>query len=219
MHKFASSLAAFGFACTCTAASQDYPSRLIVMIAPFAAGAPVDIVGRIVAERMRTTLGQPVVVENASGAAGSVGTGRVASAPNDGYTIGIGNVSSHVLNGAVYDLQFDVLRDFEPIALLASNPQLLLSRKSLPANDLQNLIIWLRANADRATAGTGGVGGISDAAGVLSQRDTATRFQFVPYRASNLAQQELIGGHIDLMFEQAVAAVTNVRSGKVKAYA
>jgi tripartite-type tricarboxylate transporter receptor subunit TctC len=213
-------LVIFGTACvSMNSGAQVYPSRPITMVAPFAAGAPVDMVGRVVAERMRASLGQAVIVENVSGAAGSVGTGRVARAAADGYTISVGNISSHVLNGAIYALQYDVLTDFEPVALLASNPQLIISKNTLPAKDLKGLIAWLKANPDKASAGTGGVGGVSHVAGVFFQKETGTRFQFVTYRGTNLAQQDLTGGHIDLLFDQAVTALPNVRAGKVRAYA
>src|SRR6267143_840118 len=213
-------LANLGLACfSIEAEAQVYPSRPITMVAPFAAGAPVDTVGRFMAERMRVSLGQPVIIEHVSGAAGTLGVGRVASAAADGYTIRVGHISSHVLTGAIYALQYDVLKDFEPVALLASNPQLIVSRNGLPANDLKGLIAWLKANPDKASAGTGGVGGVSHIAGVFFQKETGTRFQFVPYRGSNLAQQHVIGGQIDLLFEQAVNALPNVRAGKIKAYA
>lgn len=201
------------------ARSQDFPSRPLTMVAPFAAGSPVDMVGRLAAERMRVSLGQPVLVENVSGAVGTVAVGRIVRAAADGYTISLGNISSHVLSGAVYELKYDVLKDLDPVSLLASNPQLIISKNALPANDLKGLIAWLRANPDRATAGTGGVGGVSHVAGVFFQKETGTRFQFVPFRGTNLAQQNLIGGHIDLLFEQAVIALPNVRTGKVRAYA
>jgi tripartite-type tricarboxylate transporter receptor subunit TctC len=213
-------LAVLGLACASRGAGAEvYPSRPITMVAPFAAGAPVDTVGRFMAERMRASLGQPVIVENVSGAAGSLGAGRVARAAADGYTVSVGNFSSHVLNGAIYALQYDVLKDFEPVALLASNPQLITSKNGVPAKDLKGLIAWLKSNPDKASAGTGGVGGVSHVAGVFFQKETGTRFQFVPYRGTNLAQQDLIGGHIDLLFDQAVAALPNVRAGKVRAYA
>jgi tripartite-type tricarboxylate transporter receptor subunit TctC len=213
-------LAALGLACvTMEAGAQTFPLRPITMVVPFAAGAPVDTVGRLIAERMRGPLGQPIVLENVSGAAGSLGVGRAARAAADGYTISLGNISSHVLNGAVYTLQFDVLKDFEPVALLASNPQLIISKNAVPASDLKELIAWLKANPDKASAGTGGIGGISHVAGVFVQKETGTRFQFVPYRGTNLALQDLLGGQIDLLFDQAVSALTYVRAGKIRAYA
>lgn len=201
------------------AETEVYPSRPITMVAPFAAGSPVDTVGRFMAERMRASLGQPVIVENVTGAAGTLGAGRVARAAPDGYTISVGNISSHVLTGAVYPLQYDVLKDFEPVALLASNPQLIISSNAVPAQDLKGLVAWLKANPDKTSAGTAGVGGVSHVAGVFFQKETGTRFQFVPFRGTNLAQQSLIGGQIDLLFEQAVIALPNVRAGKMRAYA
>jgi tripartite-type tricarboxylate transporter receptor subunit TctC len=201
------------------AAAQTYPSRPITMVAPFPAGAPVDMVGRIVAERMRVSLGQPIIVENISGAAGSLGVARAARAAADGYTISLGNFSSHVLAGAFYAHQFDLLKDFAPVAMLASNPQLVISRNTVPANDLTGLIAWLKANPDKASAGMAGVGSVSHVGGVFFQKETGTRFHFVPYRGINLAQQDLIGGQIDLLFDQAVNALTSVRAGRIKAHA
>ena len=209
-----------GLACAAPqAGAQPYPSRPITMVVPFAAGAPVDTVGRLIAERMRVSLGQPIILENVSGAAGSLGVARAVRAAPDGHTISLGNISSHVLNGAIYPLQFDALKDFDPVALLPSNPQLIISKNALPANDLKGLIAWLKANPDKASAGTGGTGGVAHVGGVFFQKETGTRFQFVPYRGTNLAQQDLIGGQIDLLFDQAVSALTNVKAGKIRAYA
>src|SRR5258705_1297148 len=202
-----------------TATAQIYPSRPITMVVPFPAGAPVDMVGRIMAERMRVSLGQAIIIENVSGAAGSLGAGRAARAAADGYTISLGNFSSHVLVGATYALQYDLLKDFEPVALLASNPQLVISKNAIPANDLKGLVAWLKANPDKASAGIAGTGSVSHVAGVFFQKETGTRFQFVPYRGVNLAQQDLIGGQIDLLFDQAPSALPTVRAGKVRAYA
>ena len=211
---------AVGLACAAQpAGAQSYPSRPITMVVPFAAGAPVDMVGRLFAERMRMSLGQPIILENVSGAAGSLGVARAVRAAPDGYTISLGNISSHVLNGAIYPLQFDALKDFAPVALLASNPQLIISKNALPANDLKGLIAWLKANPDKASAGTGGIGGVAHVGGVFFQKETGTRFQLVPYRGTNLAQQDLIGGQIDLLFDQAVSALANVKAGKMRAYA
>src|SRR5215210_603853 len=201
------------------ASAQIYPSRPITMVVPFAAGAPVDTVGRIIAERMSVSLGQPIILENVAGAAGSLAVGRVARAAADGYTVSLGNISSHVLNAAIHGQSHDVLKDFEPVALLASNPQLILSKNAMPASDLQNLIAWLLANPDKASAGTGGIGGVAHVGGLFFQKETGTHFQFVPYRGTNLAQQDLIGGQIDLLFDQAVSALTHVRAGTIRAYA
>jgi tripartite-type tricarboxylate transporter receptor subunit TctC len=147
---------ALGLACAASqAGAQPYPAHPITMVVPFAAGAPVDMVGRIIAEGMRVSLGRPIILENVSGAAGSLGVARAVRAAPDGYTVSLGNISSHVLNGAIYPLQFDALKDFEPVALLASNPQLIISKNALPAKDLNGLIAWLKTNPDKASAGTG----------------------------------------------------------------
>src|SRR5215510_6047217 len=198
------------------AAAQHYPARPITMLAPFPAGAPVDAVGRIVAERMRVSLGQSIIVENISGGGGSIAVARAAA---DGYTISLGNFSSHVLAAAIQTVQYDALKDFEPVVLLASNPQLVVSRNTIPAHDLQGLIAWLKANGGKASAGTAGAGSVSHVAGAFFQKETGTQFQFVPYRGVNLAQQDLIGGQIDLLFDQAINALANVRAGKIRAYA
>jgi tripartite-type tricarboxylate transporter receptor subunit TctC len=204
---------------TAPAGAQPYPAHPITMIVPFAAGAPVDTVGRVIADRMRVSLGQPLIFENVSGAGGSLGAARAARAAPDGYTISLGNVSSHVLAGAMYQLSFDALKDFEPVVLLASSPQLIVSKNAVPANDLKALIAWLKANPDKASAGTGGVGGISHVGGLFFEKQTGTSFQFVPYRGTNLAEQDLIAGQIDLLFDQAVTALAHVRAGTIRAYA
>jgi tripartite-type tricarboxylate transporter receptor subunit TctC len=167
-----------------SAIAQTYPSRPVTMVVPFPAGGPTDTIGRIMAEGMRVSLGQSVIIENAAGASGSTGTGRVARAPGDGYTISLGLWTTHVVNGAVFPLTYDVLNDFEPVALIVNTPLLIVARKSMPAKNLKEFIAWLKANPDKATAGTGGPGGASHVAGVYLQKETGTRFQFVAYRGS-----------------------------------
>jgi tripartite-type tricarboxylate transporter receptor subunit TctC len=216
---FAAALLATGTGNLGSVTAQVYPSRPVTMINPFPAGAPLDTIARVVGERMRVSLGQPVIVENLPGAAGTLGVGRAARAPADGYTVSVGNFSSHVLASATYAVQYDVLKDLEPVALLASNPQLIISKTAVPASDLKGLVAWLKAAPDKASAGTAGVGSISHVAGVFFQKETGTRFQFVPYRGVNLAQQDLIGGQIDLLFDQVPSALANVRAGKIRAYA
>jgi len=202
------------------AGAQTYPSRSITMVVPFAAGGPVDTLARIVAERMRTSLGQPVVIENVTGAGGSIGAGRVARAVPDGYTLIIGIWTTHVVNGAIYALPYDVLKDFEPVARLPSNPYVIVARKDLPASNLKELIAWLKANPDKATQGTAGPGSGQHVSGVYFQNVTGTRFQFVPYRAgSSEIMRDLLSGHIDLTFDQAITALPHVLGGRVKAYA
>ena len=199
--------------------AQAYPSRPITIINPFPAGGPMDAIARIVGERMRGTLGQPVIVESITGAAGTLAVGRVARALPDGHTIGIGNFSSHVVNGATYTLQYDLRNDFEPVALLVSNSQLIISKNAMPTKNLKELVAWLKANPDKASAGTAGSGAISHVAGVFFQKETSTRFQFVPYRGLPLAIQDLMSGQIDLMFDQVPNALPHVRAGKLRAYA
>jgi tripartite-type tricarboxylate transporter receptor subunit TctC len=213
-------LVALGLASvTIDASAQVYPSRPIAMIAPFPAGGPSDRLARIMAEHMRASLGQPIIIENVPGASGSIGTGRVARAAADGYTLVLGNSPTHVINGAVYTLQYDVFKDFEPVALLASQPLLIVAKKAMPAKDLSELIAWLKANPDKASQGTSGPGSIIHVAGVAFQKETGTRFQFVPYRGAVLAVQDLVAGQIDLMFDLASNSLPQVRSGTIKSYA
>src|SRR5262245_37732244 len=214
-------LIAFAAACGIAggAAAQSYPSRPITMIVPYATGGSTDAIGRIMAERMRASLGQAVVAENVTGANGSIGVGRAARAAPDGYTIGMGAWPTHVVNGAIYNLPYDVLNDFEPVVLLPTQPLLILARKTMPARDLNELIAWLKANADKATQGHAGVGSTAHVGGVFFQKETGTRFAFVPYRGGGPAMQDLIAGQIDLMFDPAGSAVPHVKAGSIKAYA
>jgi tripartite-type tricarboxylate transporter receptor subunit TctC len=199
--------------------AQAYPTRPITMIVPASAGGPTDAIGRIMAERLRATLGQTVIIENVSGAGGSIGVGRVAHAAPDGYTIGIGHWTHYVLNGAIYNLPYDLRTDFAPIAMIATGPLVVVARKTLPANDLNALIAWLKTNPDGASAGTGGVGTPPHVAGLFFQKTTGTRFQFVPYRGTGPAMLDLVGGQIDLMLEQASNVLPQLRAGTIKAYA
>jgi tripartite-type tricarboxylate transporter receptor subunit TctC len=199
--------------------AQTYPARPITMVVPFAAGGPVDTVARILSERMRLSLGQTVVVENTTGAAGSIGVGRVARAAADGYTLSIGHWSTHVVNGAVYPLQYDLLRDFDPVALLPSNPMIVVSKTAVPANDLKEFVGWIKANDGKVSAGTAGAGSATHVAGVYFQNVTGTRFQFVPYRGTGPALQDLVAGQIDFIVDQASNSVQHVRDGKIRAYA
>jgi len=197
--------------------AQTYPSRPITLIVPFPAGGSTDAVGRILVERMRASLGQPIVIENVGGAGGSIGVGRVARAAPDGYTLDIGQWDTHVANGATYPLAYDLMKDFEPIAFISSNPFLVLARKTMPADDLKGLIAWLKANPDKASQAIPTAG--SHVAGVLFQKQTDTRFAFVPYRGGGPAMQDLVAGQIDMMIIQAAVALPQVRGGAIKAYA
>jgi tripartite-type tricarboxylate transporter receptor subunit TctC len=201
------------------ARAQSYPTRPVTIIVPFAAGGPTDAIARVMGERLRVSLGQTVIIENVSGASGSIGVARAVRAAPDGYTISIGHFGSHVLNGAIYPLQYDLLKDLEPISLIASNPQIIIANKALPPNNLSELIAWLKAGPDKASAGTAGAGGPANVAGLFFQSMTSTRFRFVPYRGTAPAMQDLLAGQIDLMFDQAAEAVPQIRAGSVKAFA
>jgi tripartite-type tricarboxylate transporter receptor subunit TctC len=215
----AAAFALLGTLATGAVAEQAYPSRPITIMVPFAPGGPTDTIGRILAERMRVSLGQPVVIENIGGAGGSIGVGRVARAAPDGYTVGIGNLSSHVVNGAVYALAYDLLNDFEPISLRSFQPLLIVSKKEMPAKNLMELIAWLRANPDKASQGTPGAGTAGHIAGVFFQKETGTRFAFVPYRGTGPAMADLMAGQIDLMIDTPTNSLPHLHASTIKAYA
>jgi len=202
-----------------SANAQNYPSRPITIIAPFPAGGPLDTIARIIAEPMREALGQPVLIENVAGAGGNIGTLRVARAEPDGYTVGIGQWSTHVVNPVTYSLQYNVQTDFEPIALLTITPQLIIARKDFPSKDVKDLIAWLKANPDKATAATVGAAGGAQVSAIYFQKETGTSFRFVPYRGGGPAVTDLASGQVDLMFDQAANALGPVRGGTVRAYA
>jgi tripartite-type tricarboxylate transporter receptor subunit TctC len=199
--------------------AQAYPSRPITVVVPVAPGGATDVIARMMAERMRSSLGQPVIVENVTGAGGTIAVGRVARAAPDGYTLSLGNNASHIQTGAIYAVNYDLLNDFEPVALLSIGPLVLVARKTFPANDLKGLIAWLKANPDKATQGyTGNAGGFS-ISGLFLQRETGTRFQFVPYRGGAAQYiQDLVAGQIDTAFSDPIAALPQVRVGTIKAY-
>ena len=199
------------------ALAETYPSRRITMVVPFAPGALSDIIARVLAEGMRTTLGQTIAVENASGADGTIGTGRVARAVPDGYTLVCANWNTHVTNAAIYPLEYDVVKDFEPVVLLPAAPMVLITKKAIPANNLSEFIAWLKANPDKASMGTAGAGSPPDLLGRLLRKDTATQFGLVAYRGAAPAMQDVIAGQIDAMFISIAAALPQVTSGNVKA--
>jgi tripartite-type tricarboxylate transporter receptor subunit TctC len=201
------------------AAAQAFPSRPVTMIVPLAVGGSTDVIARIVAEGMRPTLGQPVVVENVTGAGGTLGVGRVARAAPDGYTISLGQWGTNMANGAIYPLQYDIIGDFEPVALIASQPFLIDSRKTLPAKDLKELIAWLKANPDKATEGNSGIGTPSHVAGILLQNTLGIRWQMVPYRSAGLSMGDLVAGQIDILLDTPAVSLPQVSGGLIKAYA
>src|ERR1700716_3896200 len=174
------------------ASAQPYPSHPITMVVPFAAGGPVDTLARILCERMRQSLRQTFIIENVTGAAGTIGVGRVARAAADGYMLSIGHWSTHVVNGAIYALHYDLLRDFDPIVLLPSNPMIVVSKNAVAANDLGGLVAWIKANESKVSAGTAGAGSSTHIAGVYFQNLTGTSFEFVPYRGTGPALQDLV---------------------------
>ncbi|MBO0751850.1 MAG: tripartite tricarboxylate transporter substrate binding protein BugD [Bradyrhizobiaceae bacterium] len=201
------------------AAAQSYPVRPVMMIVPLATGGSTDVIARIVADGMRATLGQPVVVENVTGAGGSIGVGRVARSAPDGYTIGIGQWGTNMANGAIYPLQYDLVQDFEPIALIATQPFMIVARKTMPADNLQELIAWLKANAGKASEGNSGVGSPSHVAGILFQNTIGAKWTMVPYRSAGLSIQDLVAGQIDVMLDTPAVSGALVNSGAIKAYA
>ena len=201
------------------AAAQTYPSRPISLVVPFAPGGPTDTLARLFAERMRATLGQPLVVENVGGAAGIVGISRVARAAADGYTVSIGNWGSHVASPAIYQTPFDVLADFEPVSQIATVPIWLISKAAIPAGNLKELIAWLKANPDKATAATVGQGNATHLCGIDLMNRTGVRFQFATYRGAGPAVQDLVAGQVDLMFGEVSTALPHVKAGTLKAYA
>lgn len=214
-------LSAFTLICAATTAlsAQTYPARQITMIVPYAPGGPTDTIGRVVAERMRAELGQTIVLENVAGAAGSIGLGRLARAAPDGYTINVGNWSAHVVNGAIYTLSYDLATDFAPIALLAQAPQVVLSRKSIPADNLQALVAWMKSNGEKTSIGTAGSGSPPHIAAFFLLQLTGTKAQLVSYRGSAPAVQDLVAGQIDMVVSDPTTAIPQVGAGTVKAFA
>ncbi|MGZ5125472.1 MAG: tripartite tricarboxylate transporter substrate-binding protein [Burkholderiales bacterium] len=216
-------LIAFAFAVTfvfsSTVTAQTYPSKPITIVVPFSAGGPTDTLARIMGERMRKTLGQPLLVDNTTGAGGSIGVAKVVRAAPDGYMLSIGHWGTHVVNGAYYSLPYNLLTDLEPVALIASNPQVVISKLAVPAKNLKELIAWISANQGKVLMGTGGVGGASHMAAIYFQNAIGAKFQYVPYRGGAPALQALLGGEVDLYVTQISNITGQVRAGKIRAYA
>jgi len=203
---------------TANVAAESYPSRPITIVAPTTAGGPPDTIARLLGERMRLTLGQPIIVENVTGAGGTIGVGRVVRAEPDGYTLSIGHLNTHVFSGATYALSFDLLKDLEPVALLTTSPQVLIGRSGLPPNNLQELIAWLKANPN-ASFGSVGMGGPGRVWGTYFQNSIGAHLQFVPYRGAAAFVQDLVAGQIDLASPEGSNIVPHLRGGKIKTYA
>ena len=220
LKRLVAALAApLALALTAPVGAQSFPSRPVTLVVPFAAGGPVDVVARILAEPMRRSLGQAVVVENTTGAGGSLGVGRVARAAPDGHTLSIGHWSTHVVNGAVYQLPYDLQKDLEPVAMIGGNPMILVSRNALPATNLKEMVAWVKANPGKVNAGTAGAGSSTHIAGIYFQNETGAKLQFIPYTGTGPAMQDLMGGQIDMMVDQLSNSLPPVRAGKIRGYA
>jgi tripartite-type tricarboxylate transporter receptor subunit TctC len=202
-----------------SAGAQTYPARPITMLVGYAVGGPSDTIARIMADRMKVALGQPVVVENVTGAAGSIAVGRGARAPADGYTLVMGDWSTHVVNGAMYDLQYDVVKDFEPVSLLPSAPQIIVTPNAVPAANLRELLAWIKADPSKVSYGTSGHGSPSHVSGVLLQNVTGAKFQLVPYRGAALVMQDMVAGTIQLSMFPVTVALPQVKAGRARSYA
>ena len=201
------------------AAAQAFPSRAVTMVVPFAAGGPVDTVARILAEPMRKSLGQAIVVESTTGAGGSLGVGRVARAAPDGYTLSIGHWSTHVVNGAVYQLGYDLLKDLEPVGMIGGNPMIVVSKPGVEAKDLKEFVAWVKANQDKVNVGTAGAGSSTHIAGIYFQNEIGAKLQFIPYKGTGPAMQDLMGGQIDMIVDQLSNSLPQVKAGRIKGYA
>ena len=202
----------------CSAAlAQNFPTKPVTIVVPFSAGGPTDTIARIMAERMTKSLGQTVLVENVTGAGGNIGVSRVVRAAPDGYMVSIGHIGPHVINGAMYELQYDLLKDLAPVGMFVTNPQVVVSKNGLPSKDLKSLIEYARAKP--IAIATGGAGTPSHISGVYFQKLTGGAAQIVHYRGGAPASADVMAGHVDIFFDQAANALPQIRSGKVRAYA
>jgi tripartite-type tricarboxylate transporter receptor subunit TctC len=199
--------------------ADDYPSRPITLIIPLSVGGSTDVIGRLVAEGMRKALNQTIVAENVTGAGGTIGVGRAARATPDGYTVLIGQWGTNVATGAIYNLKFDLLKDLEPVGLIATQPFLIVSRSSLPANNLKELIAWIKANPDKATEGNSGVGSPSHVSGILFQKAINSPIQMVPYRGAGESTQAIVSGQIDVLLNTPAVSMAQLKAGQAKVFA
>jgi tripartite-type tricarboxylate transporter receptor subunit TctC len=211
-------IAASAFTSAASAADK-FPTHPITIVVPFSAGGPSDAMMRILGERMKVTLGEAVLIENTTGAGGSIGVGRVVHSPPDGYTIGFGHLGTHVANGAIYKLNYDLVTDLEPIVLLPSNPMIVVSKNAVPAKSLKELIAWLKDRPQPATAGTAGAGSGSHVAGLAFQAASGVKLQYVPYRGTGPAMNDLVAGQIDIIVDQLSNSINQVRAGTIRGYA
>ena len=202
-----------------SARADNFPSRAITIVVPFSAGGPSDAMARILAERMKVTLGESVLIENVTGAGGSIGVGRAVRSSPDGYTISFGHLGTHVANGAIYKLGYDLVTDLEPVALLPSNPMIIVSKNAVPAKSLKELLEWLKAKPAPASAGTAGAGSGSHIAGLYLENISGAKLQYVPYRGTGPAMNDLVAGQIDLIVDQLSNSINQVRAGNIRGYA
>ena len=200
------------------ARADNFPSHPITIIVPFSAGGPSDAMARVLAERMKLTLGEPFVIENVTGAGGSIGVGRAVRSPPDGYTVSFGHLGTHVANGAIYKLGYDVVADLEPVVLLPSNPMIIVSRNAVPAKSLTELLAWLKSRPSPPTAGTAGAGSGSHIAGLYFEKVSGIKLQYVPYRGTAPALTDLVAGQIDIIVDQTSNSISQVRAGNIRAY-
>jgi tripartite-type tricarboxylate transporter receptor subunit TctC len=205
--------------CGGNALAENFPSHPITVIVPFSAGGPSDAMMRIMAERMKVTLGEPLLIENVTGAGGSLGVGRTVRSPPDGYTVGFGHLGTNVANGAIYKLGYDLVTDLEPVVLLPSNPMIIVSKNAVPAKSLGELLAWLKARPTPATAGTAGAGSGSHIGALYFESVTGIKLQYVPYRGTGPAMTDLVAGQIDLIVDQTSNSISQVRAGAIRAYA
>jgi tripartite-type tricarboxylate transporter receptor subunit TctC len=208
-------MVAFGVA----ARAENYPSRPITVIVPFSAGGPSDAMMRILGERMKTTLGEAVLIENVTGAGGSIGVGRAVRSSPDGYTLSFGHLGTHVANGAIYKLGYDLVDDLEPVVLLPSNPMVIVTKNAVPAKSLSELLAWLKSRPTPAAAGTAGAGSGSHIAGLYFENVAGIKLQYVPYRGTAPAMNDLVAGQIDLIVDQTSNSINQIRAGTIRAYA
>jgi tripartite-type tricarboxylate transporter receptor subunit TctC len=202
------------------AMAQPYPSKPVTIVVPFAAGGPADTLARVLADRMKVSLGQSFVIENVAGAAGSIGVARVIRAAPDGLTLGIGHLGTHVFNGALYNLQYDLVKDLEPIVLLPSNTSVIATKKEVPATNLNELVAWLKANPKQASAATAGIGSIAHIASLYFGDKAGVAIQIVPYRSGAAAFNDVLAGHVTMIFDQFTgSSVEMYRSGKMRPFA
>jgi len=201
------------------AMAEVYPSRPITMVVPLSVGGSTDVIARIMAEGMGRMLGQTIVVENTTGAGGTIGEGRISRATPDGYTIGIGQWGTNVASGAIYKLPYDLMKDFEPVGLIATQPFFIVARKTMPADNLKELIAWLRANADKVNEGNSGVGTPSHVGGILFQQAVGAPLTMVPYRGAGDSTTALLAGQIDVMLNTPALSIAQMHAGSIKVYA